>query len=187
MRKNPYNSVIGVGSSKGVVHVYSPNSQEPLLRILAHNANVNSLDFSRDGNYMLTGGSDRQFKLFDIRRTNQELYSYHTPKEASIVRFSQTGLVGVASGSTIFYWKDSYLEKQKGPFFKHEDVSRLAINDMSFVPYEDFMGLTCFNKFESVFVPESGARDYDTFEDNLNSEKRQNREIVVSKLLEKVF
>ena len=135
---------------------------------------------------MLSAGSDRQFKVFDIRRSYKELFSYFTPKEATKVCYSQTNVAAVSSGSQIYFWKDCHSEKQKTPFFKHDDLTRKPINDMSFIPYEDFMGVTCMNKFQSIFVPGTGSKDYDTYEINLNSEIRQNREITVKKLLEKV-
>ena len=135
---------------------------------------------------MLTAGSDRQFKVFDIRKTFSELYSYYTPKEASHVHFSQTNLVSVASGSSIYFWKDCQSSKQKAPIFRHDNVDRRNVSDCRFVPYEDFMGV-CYNgKFVSVFLPESGSFWFDTFENNLNQDRRQNREIIVTKLLEKV-
>lgn len=178
--------MIGAASNKGVVRVYSPNSQEPLLQILAHNAPVNSIDFSRDGNYMLTAGGDRRFKIFDVRNTYQELYCYNTPWQGSEARFSQTNLAAVSSGSSIYVWKDCHLEKQKAPYFRHDDSLRRPVTACAFVPYEDFMGVAYKGGFESIFVPSSGAREFDTFEDNLNLETKQNREITVQKLLEKV-
>lgn len=187
LKKNPYSFVVGVGSPKGIVNIFSPNSQEPVLKILAHNGVVNSIDFSKDGNYMISSGSDCQFKIFDIRNSFTELFSYYTAKEGSTVKFSQTNLAAVTIGSNIHFWKDSHLQKQKAPFFKYEESSRSRITDCGFVPYEDFMGVCSNGKFESIFVPNSGLPDFDTFEENLNTERRQNREMVVQKLLEKVF
>lgn len=96
-------------------------------------------------------------------------------------------MAAVSMGSNVLFWKDCYLEKQKSPYFKHEDVSRKTITGCEFVPYEDFMGVCFNNKFESIFVPGTGSSDFDTFEDNLNPEHRQKREQVVHKLLEKVY
>jgi len=186
MRKNPQSFVVGVSSPKGVVKVFSPNSQEPLLQILAHNAPVTSLDFSRDGNYLLTAGGDCRFKIWDIRNSYHEVFSYSVPWKPTDVRFSQTGLAAVASGHSVFFWKDAQLEKQKGPYFRHDDLHRKQVTGCAFAPYEDFMGVCHDAAFESIFVPGSGSRDFDTFEDNLNTDRRQNREIVVQKLLQKV-
>lgn len=186
MRRNPFNFTVGVSSPKGVVDFYSPNSSESLLKVLAHNSRVNSIDFSTCGNYMLSAGSDRQCKVFDIRHTFKELFAYCTPKAASRVCLAQTGVAAVASGSQVFFWKDVHCEKQRAPCFKHEDLSRSPVTDMAFVPFEDFMGVASSDRFESILVPGTGARDYDTFETNLNPEVRQNREIAVRKLIEKV-
>ena len=46
MIKNPNNGLIAVGSDKGVVSFYTPNSSDAVLKILSHNAIVKSIDFT---------------------------------------------------------------------------------------------------------------------------------------------
>ena len=38
-------------------------------------------------------------------------------------------------------WKDWYLEKQKIPYMKQEIFENNIINDLQFIPYEDFIGV----------------------------------------------
>jgi U3 small nucleolar RNA-associated protein 7 len=186
MIKSIYNGLVGVGSTRGTVSLYSPNSGEPVVKVLAHNGHVNSFDFTQDGNYLITAGSDHQMKVFDIRNTFKEVYSYFTQREPTTLRVSQTGLVGVSYSDTILFWKDCYKEKQKSPYLKHEDKSNAKIKDFQFTPYEDFVGMTFNQKFETIFIPGSSSPDYDTFEDNIARVGKQLREHNVKRLLEKV-
>jgi len=62
-----------LGSKNGVVSFYTPNSSESVLKILAHNAIVKSVDFTKNGNYMSTIGSDNTLKIFDMRNYFKEI------------------------------------------------------------------------------------------------------------------
>lgn len=41
-----------------MVELFTPNSVEPIVKVFAHNGLINSLDFSSDGNYIVTAGTD---------------------------------------------------------------------------------------------------------------------------------
>ncbi len=64
--------------------------------------------------------------------------------------------------------------------------SNQKIFDFNFIPFEDFAGLTFSNGFQNILVPESGSKDYDTFENNISLNRKQIRENTVRKLLEKL-
>ena len=184
--QNPFNSLMAVSSNKGIISFYTPNSGEPALKVLAHNAIVNDMAFTKDGNYMVTTGSDNLMKVFDIRKIYKEVQSYWLPHESSKVEISQTGIIGVNCKNILLFWNDWQKEKQKRPYLKHNVKSSEIIRDFSFVPYEDFLGLTFKNGFESILVPGSGQADFDTFEHNVTLNKKQMRENEVKKLLEKL-
>jgi len=54
------------------------------------------------------------------------------------------------------------------------------------VPFEDVMGLGLSKGFSSIIVPGSGDPNYDTFENNPFESKKQQRESLVHKLLDKL-
>lgn len=56
--KNPQNGLMAVGSTKGTVSFFTPNSSDVVLKVLCHNSMVNSVDFTQNGYYMSTVGSD---------------------------------------------------------------------------------------------------------------------------------
>lgn len=60
------------------------------------------------------------------------------------------------------------------------------INNCRFVPFEDLMGLGTSYGFSSISIPGSGVPYYDTFESNPFETKKQKRESLVHKLLDKL-
>ena len=154
--------------------------------MLAHSGSVTGFDFTRDGRYIVTTGSDNQMKVFDIRQSFTELYSYWTPRKANGVSISQSGLVASICGPDVLIWKDLYTEKQKKPYLKHNTRTNNIINRFNFVPYEDFAGITYNKGFESIMIPGSCIADYDTYEHNIAGVRKQDRETQVHKLLDKL-
>ena len=167
------NGLVGVGSKNGTVSFFSPNSADCVLKVLAHNGRVNSFDFYRNSNYMVSVGSDKQMKVFDIRNTFKEVGAYFTPFESRSVRVSQTNLAGVSFKNQVFFWKDLAQAKQKAPYLKHEISNDKTVLDFQFVPFEDFAGLTFSGGFQSIVCPCSGLQKFDTFRDNFFYNKKQ--------------
>ncbi|GAA6001079.1 F-box/WD repeat-containing protein [Rhodotorula paludigena] len=65
MQLDPYNDVLVTAGSDGFVMVFSLVTYEALHRIKAHNHSVTSLQF--DERFIVTGGNDGRFKLWDLR------------------------------------------------------------------------------------------------------------------------
>ncbi|KAL3962297.1 hypothetical protein ACCO45_003820 [Purpureocillium lilacinum] len=72
MTQNPYNAVLHVGHQSGAVTLWSPNSQEPLVKLLAHRGLVRSLSVDREGRYMVSTGQDLKMAVWDIRMFREE-------------------------------------------------------------------------------------------------------------------
>lgn len=51
----------------GVARLYTPNSGAPAISILCGKSSLNSIAFTRDGNYMVSGSSDGVVKGWDLR------------------------------------------------------------------------------------------------------------------------
>ncbi|KAL4456195.1 hypothetical protein ABPG74_014156 [Tetrahymena malaccensis] len=185
MKQNPYNAIIGIGDNKGCVNMYSPNTSEPLVKMLCHKGNVNSLAFDKRGFYMVTAGTDGLWKVWDLR-TYKLLHDYFAPSTVSHLDISQSGVLALSYGCRLQLWKDWQLEKQKQPYMKHESFGYNTITDTQFVPYEDFLGLGIDGGFQSIVVPGAGEANFDAFESNPYQTKKQAREGLVKKLLEKI-
>lgn len=61
-----------------------------------------------------------------------------------------------------------------------------GINNCQFVPFEDLMGLGTSYGFSSIAVPGSGVPYYDVFEHNPFETRKQKREALVHKLMDKL-
>lgn len=182
---NPWNALIGVGDSRGVVQMYIPSSATPVVKVLAQNGPITSLSFSRDGNYFVTSGTEGKMKIWDSR-VLKSLDEYWVPSVAKNVRISQTGLLAVSYGWNVIVWKDWHLQKQKLPYMKHMIPNDKVIKSMQFVPYEDVIGTGLSNGFSSFIVPGSGDPNFDTYEDNVFGIKKQVKESSVHKLMDKL-
>ena len=54
---------------------------------------------------MVTTGMDNQFKVWDLRNF-KSMYEYYTPRPATSVSISHTGVVAVGTGTTKVVYKD---------------------------------------------------------------------------------
>jgi len=165
--------------------MWCPNTGVPLVKMQCHKTNVNGLAVDQTGHYLTTAGSDGKLKIWDVRNYKM-LYEYWTPMPAKSVAISQKGLLAVGYGSQIQVWKDWQHEKQKKPYLKHDIFDDKGVNDLQFVPYEDFLGIGVVNGFSSIVVPGAGEANFDTFEVNVYQTKNQRKQAEVVKLLDKI-
>ena len=182
--QNRHNAILLTGHSSGVINMWTPNLSDPAVRILTHRGPVRALAVDREGKYLATAGQDNQLKIWDVR-TYKELYSYFTPTPASSLSISDTGFLGVGWGSHVTIWKDVFKGKQKSPYMTHLQPSS-PISNLSFAPYEDFLGVGHERGFTSLIIPGSGEANYDAFESNPYQSTQQRRTTEIRGLLEKL-
>lgn len=184
MKQNPWNSVIGVADGRGLVTMWTPNINKPVVRLVSHNGPCTQLAVDIRGLYLASSGADNKVKIYDLRSLSDPLYEYWTKYPCSSLEISQTGLLGVAELDTLKIWKDWQITKQKIPYMEH--VSKSPVIETKFVPYEDFLGLGTRNGFSNLCIPGSGIANYDTFEANPFINTRQRQEQEVKALLDKL-
>jgi len=184
MRQNVYNSVIHCGHGNGTVTLWSPASSESLVKMLCHRGPITALANDPTGNYMATGGSDGQVKVWDLR-TFKLLHSYFSKKPVQSLDISQTGVLGWGAGSTALFWKDALRMKAKDPYLKHSLNGKQA-ESVRFRPYEDVCGIGHSGGFSSIVVPGVGEANFDSMRDNMFQDKKQRQESEVRSLLDKL-
>jgi U3 small nucleolar RNA-associated protein 7 len=182
---NPYNAVVGLGHSNGTVTQWSPNMSKPLVSLLCHRGPVTALAFESQGNQMITAGMDGKVKVFDLRKLSP-LHTYFSKSPAKSLDVSQRGLLAVGQGSTVEIWKDALVSKQFKPYMKHHLPKGWQIQDFSFCPYEDSMGIGHSGGISSILVPGSGEANFDTYVANPFETIKQRREAEVHSLLDKL-
>lgn len=53
LAQNPWNATLCLGHSKGIVSMWSPNSKDPLAKMLCHKAPLQGLHVDPQGRYVL--------------------------------------------------------------------------------------------------------------------------------------
>ncbi|ATY64004.1 small nucleolar ribonucleo complex subunit [Cordyceps militaris] len=188
--QNRYNAIMHVGHQNGAVTLWSPNSQEPLVKLLAHRGPVRSLAMDRVGRYMVSTGQDQKMAVWDIRMF-KEVNSYFTRQPASSVSISDTGLTAVGWGTRTTIWKGLFdsnaavQEKVQSPYMAWGGEGR-RVERVQWCPYEDVLGLGHDQGFSSIIVPGAGEANFDAFETNPFETAKQRQESEVKGLLNKL-
>ncbi|KAM7208583.1 hypothetical protein V8F20_001006 [Naviculisporaceae sp. PSN 640] len=190
LTQNPWNSVLHTGHQNGTVTLWSPNSTEPLVKLLAHRGPVRSLAVDRGGRYMVSTGQDNKMAVWDIRMF-KEVNNYFTRTPASSVAISDTGLTAVGWGTHTTVWKGlfdkerSSQEKVQSPYMTWGGEGR-TVERVKWCPFEDVLGIGHNEGFSSVIIPGAGEANYDALEVNPFETKKQRQEGEVKALLNKL-
>ncbi|PWZ54149.1 hypothetical protein Zm00014a_039302 [Zea mays] len=158
---SPQNGMLAVGSYSQTTAVYAENNMEPLYVLHGQLGGVTQVLFSKDGNYLYTGGrKDPYILCWDIRNTvdivyklyrsadttNQRIYFDIEPCGRHLATGGQDGMVHV-------------YDLQGGQWVTGYQAAADTVNGFSFHPYLPFA------------VTSSGHRRFgmqDEFEDELN-------------------
>ncbi|KAK4691657.1 U3 small nucleolar RNA-associated protein 7, partial [Lecanoromycetidae sp. Uapishka_2] len=190
MTKNPYNAVLHIGSQKGTVDLWSPNSTTPLVKMLAHRGPVRSVGVDRQGRYMVSAGQDLKMAVWDLRMY-KEVNSYFLRQPGSSVAISDRGLVGVGWGTQTSIWKGLFdkhrkdQEKIQSPYMGWGGEGK-HIERVRWCPFEDVLGISHDRGFSSIIVPGAGEENYDALELNPYENTKQRQEAEVKALLNKL-
>ncbi|KAI1139551.1 BING4CT-domain-containing protein [Hypoxylon sp. FL0543] len=190
LTQNPYNAVLHVGHQNGTVTLWSPNSTEPLVKLLAHKGPVRSLAVDREGRYMVSAGQDCKMAVWDIRMF-KEVNSYFTRQPASSIAISDRGLTAVGWGTKTTIWKGLYSkhaaeqEKVQSPYMTWGGEGK-RVERVRWCPFEDILGLGHDEGFSSIIVPGAGEPNFDALEVNPFETAKQRQETEVKSLLNKL-
>lgn len=190
MGQNPWNAILNVGHQNGTVTMWSPNLQEPHVKLLAHRGPVRSLAVDREGRYMVSTGQDQKMAVWDIRMF-KEVNSYHIGQPASSIAISDTGLTAVGWGTHTTVWKDLFMknapvqEKVQRPYMKWGGEGRRT-ERVRWCPFEDALGIGHDAGFSSIIIPGAGEANFDALEVNPFETTKQRQEGEVKSLLNKL-
>ncbi|KXJ96867.1 WD40-repeat-containing domain protein [Microdochium bolleyi] len=190
LAQNPYNGIMHVGHQNGTVTLWSPNSTDPLVKLLAHKGPVRSLAVDREGRYMVSAGQDNKMAVWDIRMFKQ-VNSYFTRQPASSIAISDRGLTAVGWGTKTTIWKGLFdknkaeQEKVQSPYMAWGGEGK-RIERVRWCPFEDVLGLGHDEGFSSIIVPGAGEANFDALEVNPFETVKQRREKEVKSLLNKL-
>lgn len=183
MCQNPANAIIHTGHTNGTVSLWSPNSKEPLVKILTHLSAVKGIAVDDQGNYMATTGLDRKCRIWDVRMFRQ-LHAYSLPFGVSNVAISQKMNVACAVGNHVQVFRGMHNGTCKEPYLVHNCGG--VVTDLRFVPWEDVLGIGHAGGFTSMLVPGAGDPNVDTLRSNPYETKSQRKEREIKQLLDKI-
>lgn len=101
MTQNPSNAVLCVGNSKGIVSMWSPNSNKPLAKMLCHHQPIMTCAIHPYGTYMATSSIDKSVKIWDIRQLSRSVSHMYLRSPAHRMSYSQRGLLGLGMGNVV--------------------------------------------------------------------------------------
>ncbi|KAG5747527.1 hypothetical protein H9Q70_009807 [Fusarium xylarioides] len=190
LKQNPWNAILHVGHQNGTVTLWSPNTQDPLVKLLAHRGPVRDLAIDREGRYMVSAGQDQKMAVWDLRMF-REVNNYFTRQPASSLAISDTGLTAVGWGTQTTIWKGLFdknapvQEKVQSPYMAWGGEGK-RIERVRWCPFEDVLGLGHDSGFSSIIVPGAGEANYDALEVNPFETAKQRQESEVKGLLNKL-
>ncbi|EME29895.1 U3 small nucleolar RNA-associated protein 7 [Galdieria sulphuraria] len=187
LAQNMQNGIIHLGHKNGVISFWTPVTSNPLVKISAHRGPVTCIGFDPKGQNMITTGSDKKVKIWDLR-TFRLMKQWSLPCVATEMNVSQRGLLALGMNSQVWIWKDYLSEKDETtpkPYMK-ELIGGNEVHSLGFCPFEDVLGVGHATGFSSMVVPGAGEPNFDTFESHPYETKRQRREKEVRLLLEKL-
>ncbi|KAL0258777.1 putative U3 small nucleolar RNA-associated protein 7 [Diplodia seriata] len=188
--QNPYNAILHVGHQNGQVSLWSPNSSDPLVKLLAHRGPVRSLAMDREGRYMVSTGQDMKMSVWDIRMF-KEVNNYFVRQPGSSVAISDRNLTAVGWGTQVSVWRglfDKALEDQQkvqSPYMAWGGEGN-GIERVKWCPFEDILGVSHSKGFSSIIVPGAGEPNFDALEVNPYENTKQRQEAEVRQLLNKL-
>ncbi|KAL3911638.1 MAG: hypothetical protein SGILL_007203, partial [Bacillariaceae sp.] len=189
MRQTPSNAVMNLGHSNGTVTLWSPTSSQYLVKMQCHKGSpITSMAIDLAGNTMVTGGADRQIKIWDLRMFQCTHEYYCAGGLPTSLDISQRRVLGVGHAHHATFWSPEALVKKVKDPYMHHGMPTCAVETLRFRPFEDVCAVGHSKGLASIVIPGSGEPNLDTTEYNLNpfQDKKQRREAEVRALLDKL-
>lgn len=195
MTQNKNNAVIHCGHHNGVVTLWSPASNEYLVKMLCHKGSpIESIAIDKEGHRMVTAGTDGIMKIWDLRMfksTHKYFVRGRAPRPMSM-DISQTGILGIGAGKHAMFFTQEALkykvQKDEWQYMRHSCYGGGQIESLRFRPFEDVCGLGVEKGFSSIVIPGSGEANLDSLEYGTNpyQDKKQRQESEVRALMDKL-
>ncbi|GAB0089722.1 WD repeat-containing protein 46 [Sergentomyia squamirostris] len=182
--QNPYNALMCLAGSKGVVSMWAPSQPEPVAKLLCHACPLSAVAADATGLNLFTAGFDNNVKVWDLRQLSGPLHIYRTRATVQELAISQRGLMGFAMGNLVEIYKKPSALVSTTPYLRHRIDG--FISGLQFCPYEDVLGVSTARGFTSLLVPGAGEPNFDAREANPFMSLSQRREHEVHALLEKI-
>lgn len=184
--KNPSNGVIFLGADKGHVTLWTPNDQKYVAKVFCHKSVVSDVQIDRFGHLMVTNGSDKQIKVWDIRNMFEPLNVIDTKTTNRNLRLSQKNMLACSYKDRVYVHKDIDVRNTGENVALQEAFRGRIVTSLDYCPFEDILTVGHNRGVSNIIVPGSGDPSFDSYEESPFRSKRDRQEIEVRRLLEKV-
>lgn len=186
LKRNPANGILATGDLRGVLKLWSPTVEDPVVQLKVHKGAVKDVVFHPDGRFAVTLGVDSKFKIWDLR-TLRPLESYSANYSVDSMDISAKGIVAIGGGTGVHLWRDLFTkDRARGPFLKHSIGYGNIVNKLQYCPFEDVLGIGHSRGFSTMIVPGAGDPNPDFFKANPYETEAHRKQRVVSTLLDKL-
>ena len=143
------------------------------MRIAAHRGPVTAVAFDGAGRLMVTAGADSRVRVWDLRKSAENIVDYFTPGAASSLDVSQRGHLAVVAGRNVQIWGEGATrEKHQSPFLRHTldagpgivGAGPVRAHCARFRPFEDSLLVGHNFGVRGLLAPGSGEPNYDALE-----------------------
>ena len=191
LTQNRSNAILHMGHEGGTVTLWSPNTSNPLVKLLPHRGPVRAIAIDRAGKYMVSAGQDRRLAIWDLRMY-KELRTGCLRQPGSTLSISDRNLTAVGWSTHIDVFSADLLTASEAPpmstRYMHWGGDGIAVSRAQFCPFEDILGIGHARGFASILVPGAGEPNPDLLEYGTNpfETPAQRSETEVRSVLEKL-
>lgn len=181
MAQNQNNAIIGIGHNGGMISLWTPNTDQPVAKLMKHHPACISMDFDITGTKLAVGHGDGNVQVWDVRNMTRVYQRSKSTPGIKAVRFSATGVMGVARNNYVEFYEKC---DKKTAFLTHK--YNCNVNSLKFVLFEDIAVVGKDDGISALVVPGTGEPNLDSNVANpyATKEWRQNKE--VQDLLDKI-
>jgi len=187
IRRNPQTAVVHCAHGRGAVTLWTPVSNEYLIKMQCHRGPILDIAIDQTGTYMVTSGADKLVKVWDLRvyKCLSQLRTYNNLAATTVDISQRNGIVAMGHGSIATFWNG--LKEHSQPYMKHRLMNGRQIETLRFRPFEDVCGIGHSRGIASIVIPGSGEPNLDSFDlHNPFADNKQMREMEVRSLLDKL-
>lgn len=182
IKHNKNDAIIYLGSKKGTISLFSPNSKEFLMKIFCNSSKVVDLQIERDGRHLVSMGIDKSINIFDIRNSFKPINSFRSKYHINCSDLSDLNMLATGHKKEVYIYKDLFTTPKL--YLTHNMNSEAA--STKFCPFEDILSVGCGSGVSNLIIPGSGDPVLDMSELNPFESKKERQNSEIKRLLEKI-
>lgn len=135
MAFNTEGTRIAYGLSNGELFSQNPETGDNIVNMKGHTSSVNSLCWSRDGNVIVSGSSDKTVRVWNTAYGSQNILNGHTDEVTSVaISYDNNYIFSAGLDKTIRVWRSFEIAKQQLAKKHKEAIISRALREGAYRP-----------------------------------------------------